>query len=208
VSPSTGAPPARSRGDALHRLYRWILGWADHPQATWALFALAFAESSFFPIPPDVLLIALCLGRPRRSLWYAGVTTVGSVAGGIAGYAIGSFLFESVGRPVLEFYDLMERYAEVQALYRRYDVWAVGIAGFTPIPFKAFTVTAGAFHLSLPGFVVAATVGRGLRFGLVAWALRRWGEPARAFLDRHLGVLTIAFAVLLVGGFLLIRWVL
>jgi membrane protein YqaA with SNARE-associated domain len=185
-----------------------VLSWAEHPQATWALFALAFAESSFFPIPPDVLLIALCLGQPHRALWYAVVCTTGSVFGGLAGYAIGMGLYESVGRPILEFYGLMEKYGEVQELYRRYDVWAVGIAGLTPIPYKAFTVTAGAFEISLPGFVAASIIGRGLRFGLVATLLRLWGEPAREFIDRHLGVLTILFAVLLVGGFFVIRMVL
>jgi len=187
------------------RLYHWVLSWAEHPQGTWALFALAFAESSFFPIPPDVLLIALCLGRPRRAAWFACVCTAGSVLGGLAGYAIGMGLYESVGRPILEFYGLTERYVEVQDLYRRYDVWAVGIAGLTPIPYKVFTVTAGAFGISLPGFVLASIVGRGLRFGIVAALLRIWGEPAREFIDRHLGILTILFAVLLVGGFVLVR---
>ena len=188
------------------RLYRWVLSWAEHPQGTWALFGLAFAESSFFPVPPDVLLIALCLGRPRRATWFALVCTAGSVLGGIAGYAIGHGLYDSVGRPILEFYGLTERYAEVQALYRRYDVWAVGIAGLTPIPYKVFTVTAGAFGISLPGFVVASVVGRGLRFGIVATLLRVWGEPAREFIDRHLGVLTILFVVLLIAGFALVRF--
>ena len=190
------------------RLYHWVLSWAEHPQGTWALFALAFAESSFFPIPPDVLLIALCLGKPRKAAWYALVCTAGSVVGGLVGYGIGMGLYESVGRPILEFYGLTERYAEVQDLYRRYDVWAVGIAGLTPIPYKAFTVTAGAFGISLPGFIAASIVGRGLRFGIVAWLLRMWGEPAREFIDRHLGVLTIVFAVLLIGGFVFVRMVL
>ena len=190
------------------RLYHWVLSWAEHPQATWALFGLAFAESSFFPIPPDVLLIALCLGQPRRAMWFAVVCTAGSVAGGLAGYAIGMGLYESVGRPIHEFNGLTEKYAEVQELYRRYDVWAIGIAGLTPIPYKAFTVTAGAFEISLPGFIAASILGRGLRFGLVAALLRIWGEPAREFIDRHLGILTILFAVLLVGGFVLIRLVL
>lgn len=185
-----------------------MLSWAEHPRAAWALFALAFAESSFFPVPPDVLLIALCLGRPRRALWFAGVCTVGSVLGGLAGYAIGYALYDSVGRPILEFYDLTDRYAQVQALYRRYDVWAVGIAGLTPIPYKVFTVTAGLFEISLVGFLAASIVSRGLRFTLVAALLRLWGEPARAFLDRHLGILTIVFAILLIGGFLVVRWAL
>lgn len=190
------------------RLYHWVLSWAEHPQATWALFLLAFAESSFFPVPPDVLLIALCLGKPARSLWYAAVCTVGSVTGGLFGYWIGSAFFDTVGRQILEFYGLMEKYATVQDMYRRFDVWAVGIAGLTPIPYKVFTVTAGLFKISLPGFVAASIVGRGLRFFVVALVLRRWGAPAREFLDRHLNVLTIAFVVLLVGGFALLRLVL
>ena len=185
-----------------------MLSWSEHPQATWVLFLLAFAESSFFPIPPDVLLIALCLGKPARSLWYAGICTVGSVMGGLFGYWIGSAVFDTVGRQILEFYGLMDRYADVQALYRKYDVWAVGIAGLTPIPYKVFTVTAGLFKISLPGFVVASLVGRGLRFFLVALVLKRWGEPARRFLDRHLDLLSLAFVALLIGGFILIRYVL
>lgn len=201
------ATPAEAGARGWHRrLYHWVLSWAEHPQGTWALFLLAFAESSFFPIPPDVLLIALCLGRPRRAAWYALVCTTGSVLGGVAGYAIGYGLYDSVGRPILEFYHLTEKYAEVQSLYRRYDVWAVGIAGLTPIPYKVFTVTAGAFGISLPGFVAASIVGRGLRFGIVAALLRFWGEPAREFIDRHLGVLTILFVILLLGGFMLVRF--
>lgn len=207
MSPPVAASGPGARISWVHRLYHWVLSWAEHPQGTWALFLLAFAESSFFPIPPDVLLIALCLGRPRRAAWYALVCTAGSVVGGVAGYAIGRELYDSLGRPILEFYGLTERYAEVQVLYRRYDVWAVGIAGLTPIPYKVFTVTAGAFGVSLPGFVAASVVGRGLRFGIVATLLRLWGEPAREFIDRHLGLLTILFAILLVGGFVLLRTV-
>ncbi|MGH9322213.1 MAG: YqaA family protein [Vicinamibacteria bacterium] len=204
----TATDPTRLRGPRSwsRRLYHWVLSWAEHPQATWALFLLAFAESSFFPIPPDILLIALCLGKPARSLWFASVCTVGSVLGGLFGYWIGSVFFDSAGRQILEFYGLMDKYAEVQELYRKYDVWAVGIAGLTPIPYKVFTVTAGLFKISLPGFVAASVAGRGLRFFLVALVLKRWGEPAREFLDRHLNVLTIAFVVLLIGGFALLRY--
>ncbi len=188
-----------------HRIYRWVLSWADHPQATWALAALAFAESSFFPIPPDVLLMALCLGRPRKAFWYATVCTVASVAGGLFGYWIGAAFYDALGRPILEFYDLLDKYREVQDLYRRWDVWAVGIAGLTPIPYKVFTVTAGVFGISIPGFIAASFVGRGIRFFVVAAALRKWGKPARRFLDRHLGILSILFVVLLIGGFFLVR---
>ncbi len=205
---TTGPVERRGPRSWTRRLYHWVLSWAEHPQATGALFLLAFAESSFFPIPPDVLLIALCLGKPARSLWYAGVCTIGSVVGGLFGYWIGSAFFDSVGREILEFYGLMGRYADVQALYQKYDVWAVGIAGLTPIPYKVFTVTAGLFKISLPGFVAASIVGRGLRFFVVALVLRRWGEPAREFLDRHLNLLTVAFVVLLIGGFIVLRHVL
>lgn len=190
------------------RLYHWILSWADHPQGTWALFGLAFAEASFFPVPPDVLLFALCLGKPRRSLWYATVTTLGSVAGAVLGYWIGLELFDAVGRPILQFYGLMGKYAEVQALYRRWDVWAVGIAGLTPIPYKVFTVSAGAFRISFAPFVVASFVARGFRFYVEALVLWRWGRPAREFLDRHLGILSILFVALLIGGFVLLRFLL
>lgn len=194
----------RSRG-WHHRIYWWVMSWAEHPQATWALAALAFAESSFFPIPPDVLLMALCLGRPRKAFWYAGVATAASVVGGLFGYWIGAAFYDALGRPILEFYDLLDKYREVQGLYRRWDVWAVGIAGLTPIPYKVFTVTAGVFGISLPGFVAASFVGRGIRFFVVAAALRKWGEPARRFLDRHLGILTLLFVALLIGGFVLVR---
>lgn len=189
----------------MRRLYHWVLSWADHPQATYALFALSFAEASFFPIPPDVLLIALCLGRPRRALWFAGVCTAGSIAGAIGGYLIGQAVFETVGRPILEFYHLMDGFSDVQARYEEYGAWAVGVAGFTPIPFKVFTVAAGVFQIPVLGFVLASAVSRGLRFGLVALLLKHWGEPAREFIDRHLGVLSIVFVALLVGGFLVIR---
>ena len=200
------SPAARGPRSWTRRLYHWVLSWGDHPQATWALFLLAFAESSFFPIPPDVLLIALCMGRPSRALVFATVCTAGSVLGGLFGYWIGSAVFDTVGREILEFYGLMDKYAEVQSLYRRYDVWAVGIAGLTPIPYKVFTVTAGLFKISLPGFIVASVLSRGLRFFVVALVLKRWGEPAREFLDRHLNLLTIAFVALLIGGFVLLRF--
>lgn len=189
----------------MRRLYHWVLSWAEHPQATVALFVLSFAEASFFPIPPDVLLIALCLGQPRRALWFAGVCTAGSICGAVGGYLIGTAVFETVGRPILEFYHLMDRFSDVQARYEQYGAWAVGIAGFTPIPFKVFTVAAGVFQIPVVGFVVASAISRGLRFGLVALLLKRWGEPAREFIDRHLGLLSVVFTVLLVGGFLALQ---
>ena len=208
TGPPTHTPPAaRGPRSWTRRLYHWVLSWGDHPRATWALFLLAFAESSLFTKPPDRQQIARCNGPPAHPPLFTTRSTGGAVGGGRFGYWIGSAVFDTVGRQILEFYGLMDKYTEVQSLYRRYDIWAVAIAGLTPIPYKVFTVTAGLFKISLPGFVVASVLSRGLRFFVVALVLKRWGEPARRFLDRHLNVLTIVFVVLLIGGFFLLRYV-
>lgn len=193
------------RPGAVRRLYDWVLHWADHPSGPLALFLLAFAESSFFPIPPDVLLIALALGRPRRGLWYAGICTLGSVLGGVVGYGIGLGLFEQVGRPILDMYHAMEKFDTVGRLYRENLVIALGTAGFTPIPYKVFTIAAGAFQIPLIPFVVISAVSRAARFFLVAGLIYYFGPPIKSFIDRYFNLLTIAFVVLLVGGFLLVR---
>ena len=154
------AQPVAARVGWLRGLYDWAMAQALRPYALWTLALIAFVESSVFPIPPDVLLIPMVLAAPTRAWLIAGVCTLSSVAGGIAGYAIGALLFETLGQPILEFYGLMDRYADVQALYRRYDVWAVGIAGLTPIPYKVFTLSAGVFAISFPVFVVASAASR------------------------------------------------
>lgn len=201
------APAVAARPGPLRRLYDWVLHWADHPSGPLALFVLAFAESSFFPIPPDVLLIALALGRPRRALWFATLATVGSVLGGIGGYYIGLALFEQVGRPILEWYNAMAKFDQVGELYRENLVLALGTAGFTPIPYKVFTIAAGAFSIPLLPFVVISAVSRGLRFFLVAALIFYFGPPIKRFIDRYFNLLTIAFVVLLVGGFVAVRFV-
>lgn len=203
----TSAPSPAKRG-AVRRLYDWTIGWADRPGGTWALFALAFAESSFFPIPPDVLLMALCIGRPRRSLWFAAVCTVGSVLGGIAGYYIGYELFEQVGRPVLEAYGVMDRFDWVGAQYRANLVLALGTAGFTPVPYKVFTIAGGAFQVPFLPFVLVSVVSRGARFFLVAGLIRIFGPAIKTFIDRYFNLLTIVFVVLLVLGFVVVKLVL
>ena len=203
----TSAPAPAKRG-AVRRLYDWTIGWADRPGGTWALFVLAFAESSFFPIPPDVLLMALCIGRPRRSLWFAGVCTVGSVLGGIAGYYIGYELFEQVGRPVLEAYGVMDKFDWVGAQYRANLVLALGTAGFTPVPYKVFTIAGGAFQVPFLPFVLVSVVSRGARFFLVAGLIRIFGPAIKSFIDRYFNLLSIVFVVLLVLGFVVVKLVL
>jgi membrane protein YqaA with SNARE-associated domain len=193
--------------DPLRRLYNWVLSWAHHPLAPVALFLLAFAESSVFPIPPDVLLIALALSVPARALRFALITTVGSVLGGLAGYAIGQGLMASVGQWVLDLYGLHEQFGRIRELYLNYDVWAVGIAGFTPIPYKVFTIAAGAFDMDPWRFAAASAISRGARFYLVAWLIYCYGAPIKDFIDRYFNLLTVVFTVLLVGFFLLFAYI-
>lgn len=191
----------------LRRLYDWVLSLAQHRHAPAALFLLAFAESSFFPIPPDVLLIALALGIPARAFRLALITTIGSALGGLAGYGIGFGLMTSVGQWILDLYNLHAQFARIRDLYLEYDVWAVGIAGFTPIPYKVFTIAAGAFEMDPWRFVLASLVSRGARFFLVAWLIYHYGAPIKGFIDRYFNALTILFTVLLVGFFLLLAYI-
>ena len=200
-----GGQPRRWR-NPLRSLYDWVLGWADRPDAPRALVVLAFAESSFFPVPPDVLLIPLCLAAPGRALWLATICTGASVLGGMLGYLIGMFAFVSVGRPLLEFYGAIEGFETLGDLYRTYDAWAVGLAGFTPIPYKVFTIAAGFFTINFPVFVVASAAGRGGRFFLLALLLRWFGEPIKAFIDRYFNWLALLLAVLFVAGFLVLNY--
>jgi membrane protein YqaA with SNARE-associated domain len=191
----------------LRRLYDWVLHWAETPYGTWALFLLALAESSFFPIPPDVLLIALAISIPAKSFKYALVCTIGSLIGAVIGYVIGYQFMEVVGFRIIEFYGLMDKYQAVGDLYNQYDALAVGIAGFTPIPYKVFTISGGAFKINFATFMLASAVSRAARFFLVGWLIYRFGPGIRSFIDRYFNVLAVLFVVLLVGGFILIRYV-
>lgn len=192
----------------IRGLYDWVLGWADSPYGSLALVILAVAEASFFLIPPDVLLIALCIGRPRRSFHFALLCTAGSVVGGVLGYLIGFQLLEHVGRPILEFYGAMETFDYMGELYRQNLVIALGTAGFTPVPYKVFTIAAGAFTVPFVPFVAISAVSRGARFFLVSALIRIWGPEIRDFIDRYFNLLTVVFAVLLIGGFLVLRYLL
>jgi membrane protein YqaA with SNARE-associated domain len=190
----------------LRSLYDWVLHWANTPHGTWALGILAFAESSFFPLPPDPLLIALALGAPHKALWYALVCTVASVAGGVLGYVIGMGFMGVVGDRILKFYGAQERFESIKRLYDRYDAWAVAIAGFTPIPYKVFTITAGVFRIRFKVFLLASILGRAGRFFLVAGLISWFGTPIREFIDEYFNLLSVGFIVLLVLGFVVIRY--
>lgn len=209
------SPPAHAsehevsalRKPPLHRrLYDWVLHWADTPHGAIALFLLAFTESSFFPIPPDVLLIALVLGSQARWLRFAAICTVGSVLGGAFGYVIGMSLMETVGDPILRFYRAEEQFEKVKDLYLRYDYWIVFVAAFTPIPYKVFTITSGVMSMNLAGFLLVSMVGRGLRFFLVAGLLYMFGPPIKRLIDRYFDWLALTFTILLVAGFLAIGY--
>jgi len=183
----------------LKRTYDWVLSWADSHYGTLVLFLLAFVESSFFPLPPDILLMSLCLSRPQQAFRYAAVCTAGSALGGGLGYLIGLGLW---GLLQELFYTYIpgftpELFAQVQHLFREYGFWAVFTAGFTPIPYKIFTIGAGVFELNFMLFLCASVISRGLRFFLVSWLLHRYGLPVKAFIERHFNWLTLLAALLI-----------
>ncbi|MCP5366426.1 MAG: DedA family protein [Hyphomicrobiales bacterium] len=192
----------------LRGLYDWTMRLSAHPHALWALAAISFAESSFFPIPPDVLLMPMVLAARRRAWLIAGVCTVASVAGAFAGYGIGAGLFDLLGKPILEFYHAADKFDWVRQQYNENGVLIVFSAGFSPIPYKVFTIASGVTGMDPLSFGLASVVSRGARFFLVAGLLWWFGEPIRAFIEKHLGKLTLLFVVLLVGGFVAIRYLL
>ncbi|MEX5728924.1 membrane protein YqaA with SNARE-associated domain [Rhodovulum iodosum] len=190
----------------LRRLYDWTLSLAESPHALWALFAVAFVESSVFPIPPDVLMIPMILARPARAWVVAGVALVGSVLGGLLGYYIGWGLFESVGRPVLEFYGKDVYFETFRERYNEWGAWAVLVAGVTPFPYKVITILSGTTGLNLGVFMVASIIARGLRFYIVAALLWKFGTPIRDFIERYLGLLFTLFVALLLGGLYMVKY--
>jgi len=188
-----------------YRLYDWVLHWSGHPHAQTALFLLSFAEASFFPIPPDVLLISMCLARANRALRYAAIATAGSVLGGLAGYAIGWGLWHAIADFVFGHFGPLgftpDNFALVQTKYQQNAFLALFTAGFTPIPYKVFTIAAGVFQIGIPVFLLASVLGRAGRFVLVSVLVSVGGPAIKPFIDRYLGWLTVAFVVLLVLGF-------
>lgn len=192
----------------LQRIYIRCMEWIQTPAGVWTLFLIAVAESSFFPIPPDVFLIALCISLPGRSFRFAAVCAVGSVLGGMLGYGLGFAFMDTIGARILDWYGLHEKYDVVQGLYQQYDAWAVGAAGFTPLPYKLFTISAGAFKINFVVFVIMSVLSRSARFFLIAALIYKFGPRVQHFIIRYFNILTIVFLVLLIGGFILIKMLL
>ncbi len=198
------------RNNPLRRLYDWVLHWADTPYGVPALFAISFAESSFFPLPPDPLLLALCLGASKRSLRFAAICTVASVLGGLAGYAIGAGAWHLAQDWFFTYVPGVspEAFESVRVFYDRHGFAAVFLAGLTPVPYKVFTLASGVFGISLGIFVPASILSRGFRFFLVAGLVYWFGPPIERFIDRHFDRLVIVFSVLFVLGFIAIEFLL
>jgi membrane protein YqaA with SNARE-associated domain len=192
----------------LKRLYEWTLDKAGHRHAERWLAGLSFAESSFFPIPPDAILLPMCLAQPARAFRYALICTIASILGAMLGYAIGYFLFETVGEPILRFYGLTAEFSSFAERFNEQGWIIVLIAGFTPLPYKVITIAAGATAMPLHILLFASVIARSARFFLVAALLWKFGEPMKRIIDRHFGLITIAVAILGIGGFVAVRYLL
>tara|TARA_B100001245_G_scaffold16253_1_gene10779 strand:+ start:3516 stop:4190 length:675 start_codon:yes stop_codon:yes gene_type:complete len=189
----------------MRNSYNWVISWAERKQAEKALAGLSFAESSFFPIPPDPLLIAMVTARPHKWLRLALITTIGSVIGGIFGYIIGAGLQETVGKLIIDTYHLQEQFVTVENLYNEYTFLAVIVAGFTPIPYKLFSIAAGIFAINLPLFALASFIGRGGRFFLVAYLMHHFGRRYKDKIEKYIDILGFVFIALIVLGFIAVK---
>ena len=195
----------------VKRLYDWMLSWGNSRWGALALFLFALAESTFFLIPPDVLLIALCLGVTSRSFRYGAICLSGSIVGAMIGYAIGFFCWQNTAGEYTALANWffahvfsLESFLSVGELYDKYNFWIVFTAGFTPLPYKIFTITGGLFHINFAMFIFASIISRGLRFMLIAALIWKFGAPIKTFIDKYFNLLAIAFTVLLVGSFFLV----
>lgn len=189
----------------VRNIYDSIIHLSSNKNAAFLLFVVAFVESSFFPIPPDIMLIPMILAAPRKAWKYAFIATMGSVIGAYLGYAIGRLCFDLIAVPILDFYGVMNKFNEFKELYHQYGAWIVFGAGITPFPYKIITIASGVVHLNLAVFTLASIIARGLRFYLIAWLLYKFGEPMKTFIEKNLGWLSVLFLVLLIGGFMLLK---
>ena len=197
----------------IKKLYNWVLSWSSSRWGWLALFILALCESSWFPIPPDILLIALCLGATKKSFRFAGITLLGSIIGAMIGYAIGYYLWTNTsGEPtaIANFFyeNVFDRasFDNVGQMYDKYNFWIVFTAGFTPLPYKLFTIAGGMFEINFTMFLIASAVSRGLRFFLIGWLIWKYGQPIKAFIDKYFNLLATLFTVVLIGFFALAFW--
>ncbi|MBL8628668.1 MAG: DedA family protein [Rhodospirillaceae bacterium] len=189
----------------FRHLYDFMIRLAEHPRSLHALAVISFAESSFFPIPPDVMVIPMVLARPAMAYTIAAVCTVFSVLGGIAGYAIGYFLYDTLGAWLINLYGLQDAAAQYQHWYAEWGLWLILIKGLTPIPYKLVTIASGAAHFDALTFILASIATRGARFFIIAALLKRYGEPVRAFIEKRLDLLSWIFLIALIGGFAVIK---
>ena len=192
----------------IRKLYNWVLQWATTSYALPVLFIISFVESSFFPIPPDILLIAMVIASPVGWFRFACVCSVGSVLGGMFGYLIGYQFMDLIGDRIVAFYHFQEKWDKIGLLYDKYNAWAVAAAGFTPLPYKVFTLSAGAFKINFPIFVLASAVSRSARFFLVAALMYKFGPPFKILIEKYFNIFTIVFMVLLVLGFFILQVIL
>lgn len=190
----------------LRKLYDWTMRSASHKNAPEALFAVSFIESSFFPIPPDVMLIPMVLAERAKAWWFATIATIGSVLGGVFGYLIGYFVFDAVGRPLLELYGALDQFKAFADQYNEYGAWIVFVFGVTPFPYKVITIASGATELNIWVFMLASVASRGLRFYVVSALLYWFGPAIRDFIERRLGLVFTVFVACLIGGFVAIRY--
>lgn len=190
----------------LRRLYNWTISLAESPRATVALGAISFAESSFFPVPPDVMLVPMSLAKPKKALFYALICTLTSVAGGILGYAIGALLYDTLGKWIVELYGMTDKLEHFREMYRQYGAWIILIKGLTPIPYKLVTIASGLAGYDFLMFVALSFVTRGLRFYMLAGILNYFGEPIRKFIEANLGLMALIVVGAVVGGFYVVRY--
>ncbi len=191
----------------VRQIYDAVFHLSKENGAVYWLFAISFIESSFFPIPPDVMLIPMILATPKKAWNLAGIATAGSVIGAYLGYAIGFYFFQLIAEPLLNFYGYLEKFNSFKDLYNQYGAWIVFGAGITPFPYKIITIASGVVHMNLLVFTVASIIARGMRFFLVAWLLKKYGETMRVFIEKNLGWLSVVFLILLIGGFAAVKYI-
>ncbi len=192
--------------DLTRSIYDYTLNLAAKQNALTWLFIISFIESSFFPIPPDIMIIPMVLATPKEAYKIAGVATIASVLGGCFGYFIGVYGFELIARPLLEFYGYMAQFAKFENYYHEYGAWIVFGAGITPFPYKIITIASGVVQLDLVVFTIASVIARGMRFYLIAWLLKRFGDPMKVFIEKNLNLLSVLFLLLLIGGFAAVKF--
>lgn len=190
----------------IRKSYDLMLSLSANENAMIFLFLVAFAESSFFPIPPDIMLIPMVLAAPSKAWRIAGLATLASVLGGYFGYVIGEYFFDLIAEPILNFYNALNKFREFENYYHQYGAWIVFGAGITPFPYKIITIASGAVHLDIIVFTIASILARGIRFFFVAWLLKKYGAPMKIFIEKNLGWLSVLFLVLLIGGFMALKW--